>query len=159
MKAKNNKQAEVLGYCEFGAYLHRDNGGKAKVAAYTSVNKPLSVEAHDETTKIASRRYKIIEEERAELDGNKFYSKDIWNEQEGSGKTTTEPSSQRTEYSDPEDKQEQKQNGSPLSKEGHFLKNMVDNLWADMRQLRGTALMLSIGALVVAVAAIVIALT
>lgn len=154
--AKGKTNEEILGYAEFGAYLHRDNGGKARIAAYTSVNKPLSVEAHDETTKIAARRYKIIEEERAELQDNKFYTKDIWNEQEGSGNP------QSASYSNSQDAPNNNVNTgngttgtntdglTPLQ----VLKNFVDNIAADVRQHNW--MLLAIG--IVAAVGLVVAL-
>ena len=142
---------EILGYAEFGAYMHRDNGGKARIAAYTSVNKPLSVEAHNETTKIASKRYKIIEEERAELNGNTFYSKDIWNEQEGSSGTPASRSSHN-------DVPTNTGNGTTPNADGltplQVLKNFVDNIAADVRQ--HTWLLVAIGC--IAAAALVLAI-
>lgn len=148
--ATKNKKEEVLGYAEFGAYMHRDNGGKARIAAYTSVNKPLSVEAHDETTKIASRRYKIIEEERAELNGNTFYTKDVWNEQEGSSGT---PMSGSNYTEAPNTTQTPNANADGLTPL-QVLKNFVDNIAADVRQ--HTWLIVAIGC--VAAAALVVAL-
>lgn len=141
---------KVLGYADFGAYMHRNEGGTMKIAAYTSVNKPLSVEAHDETTKIAQRRYKIVEEERAELDGNKFYQKDVWNVQEETGKDI-KPTVQNNnkyvptgEHSCPAPINTPMANGelTPLA----VLKNFVDNIAADNRMqwlaIAGIALMI-----------------
>ena len=127
MVKSKGKGKEVVGYAKFGAYLHRDNGGKARIAAYTSVNQPLRVEAHDETTRIAERTYKIVEEENAKLDGSTFYTKDVWNEQSGTAGETLEdgvslPGATPNEGIPGE-------NLSPLQ----VLKNFVDNIAADNR--------------------------
>lgn len=146
---------EVLGYADFGAYMHRDNGGKMKVAAYTSVNKPLKIDGnHDETTKIASRRYKIVEEERAELNGAKFYEKDVWNVQEGG----ESPVKGNNKYSEKEYDEEPPQ---AQQSSGHdkfsVLKNFVDNIAADVREHKSMIIPLMIGTAIVAVGGLVIA--
>lgn len=128
MKTRNEK---VLGVAHFGAYLHRDNGGKARIAAYTAVNKPLAVEAHDETTKIAERTYKIVEDERPELNGSTFYTKDIWNEQTG-GDGDSRNSVTKSPYGqDPTEKSGAE--GTEIPPWGKVLKNFVDNIAADVR--------------------------
>jgi hypothetical protein len=120
------KEEKILGYAKFGAFMHRDNGGKMKISAYTAVNKPLAVDVADETTRIAERTYKIVEEERPELNGNKFYEKEVWNEQSGSGDAT-----QTKNVTDaPEGNTPNNGDGlSPLK----VLKNFVDNIAADNR--------------------------
>lgn len=128
----SKSKEKVLGFAKFGAFMHRDNGGRMKIAAYSSVNKDLAIEGdHDETTKIASRTYKIVEEENAVLNGNKFYSKDVWNEQSGEGDVKS--------YTDPERYADIAPPTAP-NKEGltplQVLKNFVDNLAADFRQDR-----------------------
>jgi hypothetical protein len=121
------KQEKVLGYAKFGAFMHRDNGGKMKISAYTAVNKPLTVDGADETTRIAERTYKIVEEERPELNGNKFYEKEVWNEQSGSGDVTqTKNTTNVDEGNTPNN------NGDGLSPL-KVLKNFVDNIAADNR--------------------------
>ena len=148
--AKKGNREEVLGYAKFGAFMHRDNGGKMKVSAYTSVNKPLIIDSADETTRIAERTYKIVEEERPELNGNKFYEKEVWNEQSGSGDVAG-PTGHGS--STPGENSENGDGLSPLK----VLKNFVDNLAADVRADRGFARwgLLLIG--LVSVAALVIA--
>ena len=122
---------KVLGTADFGAFMHRDDGGRMKIAAYTSVNKPLSVEAHDETVKIASRRYKIVEEEKAELNGNKFYEKDVWNIQEGGSE---KPSGEKvSEHFRDVDEVAPEPKAYPEQHSTATLKNMIDNILADNR--------------------------
>ena len=121
--------AKVIGSAEIGAYMHRNNGGKVNISSYTSVNKKLTTDTADETTRIAHKRFEIIEKEVPELDGNKFYSKDIWNEQtDMGGQTGTYPG--RNNNSSYEQPEEAKQGLSPLQ----VLKNFVDNIAADVRQ-------------------------
>jgi hypothetical protein len=144
---------KVLGYAEFGAHMHRDNGGKMKIVASTSVNKPLSIDGgHDETSKIAFRRYKIVEEEKAQLNGSTFYEKEVWNEQEGGEKASKTSSRKEEDVDEPETVE-----GSEGSRGGPsglaVLKNFVDNLAADVRQ--HTVLILAVG--MVAIAALAIA--
>lgn len=137
--AKENgfRKNETLGYAEFGAYLHRDNGGKASIKAYTSTNKPHQVDSHDETTRIAGRRYKIVEEELRELNGNKFYEKNIDNIQEELNNFKGQTSSSKP-YNDYDDEEEEKENKnrdpeSGLTHKTATLKNMIDNVMADNR--------------------------
>lgn len=125
---KKTGEEKVLGYAKFGAFMHRNNGGKMNISAYTAVNKPLQVDAADETTRIAERTYKIVEEETPELNGNKFYEKNVWNEQTGSGDQgqykSTSPAGTPA-------------NGEQPNKDGltplQVLKNFVDNIAADNR--------------------------
>jgi hypothetical protein len=131
MATTKRASSKVLGYARFGAYMHRNNGGKMNISAYTAVNKPLAIDAADETVRIAERTYKIIEEERPELDGSKFYSKDVWNEQSGDGDTYSNTSSSpagNNGYGNEESK-EPADGLSPLK----VLKNFVDNIAADNR--------------------------
>lgn len=145
---------KVLGYAKFGAFMHRDNGGKMKVSAYTSVNKPLTVDSADETTRIAERTYKIVEEERPVLNGNKFYEKEVWNEQSGHGDVQgTKPAGTNEVGGDPS-VSEGKDGLSPLK----VLKNFVDNLAEDVRSDRGFARWGLVIVAVVAASAFVIAL-
>ena len=122
------REEKVLGYAKFGAFMHRDNGGKMKISAYTAVNKPLSVDVADETTKIAERTYKIVEEEHPELNGNKFYEKTVWNEQTGSGDVTQSKNTTDAPGSNHENNNDDS-GLSPLK----VLKNFVDNIAADNR--------------------------
>ena len=152
---------KVLGYAEFGAYQHRDNGGKMNISAYTSVNKPLTIDGgHDETTKIAGRRYKIVEEEKAELNGSKFYEKEVWNVQEGDEKETKGPTKGAAkeydlpEFDDEEEEGEEEEEKGPYSKGEAFLKNMVDNILADIRQQK----MVNLGMIIIAVTSFVLSI-
>jgi len=124
---------KVLGYAKFGAYMHRNNGGKMNISAYTAVNKPLAIDPADETVRIAERTYKIVEEENPVLDGNKFYSKDVWNEQSGEGDTYTgtqrSPAGEDYNTNGNGEQKEPSDGLSPLK----VLKNFVDNIAADNR--------------------------
>ena len=153
-KEEAGSGSKVLGYAKFGAFMHRDNGGKMKISAYSSVNKPLTIDSADETTRVAERTYKIVEEERPELNGSKFYEKTVWNEQTGTGDVQgTRPSGSNDVDSDPENNENNKEL-TPL----RVLKNFVDNLAEDVRSDRGFARWGLILVAVVAVAAFVIAL-
>lgn len=144
------KDEKVLGYAKFGAFMHRDNGGKMKISAYTAVNKPLSVDVADETTRIAERTYKIVEEERPELNGNKFYEKEVWNEQSGSSDSTQ----YKNTTDAPQGNTPGNENGSELTPL-KVLKNFVDNIAADNRtQWIIISLAILLGAAAIAIALI-----
>jgi hypothetical protein len=118
-------KGKTIGSAEIGACLHIDNGGKASIASYTSVNKPLKVEMHDKTEKIAHKRFRMVEEEVAEIDGDKFYNKHIWNVQENVNGDVRE-----TERSDPD---HEEYGEDPAPKDGRLdrlgvLKNFTDKI-------------------------------
>lgn len=129
MATTKRVSSKVLGYARFGAYMHRNNGGKMNISAYTAVNKPLAIDPADETVRIAERTYKIVEEENSVLDGSKFYSKDVWNEQSGDGDTYSNTSSHPAGNGNNEEQKEPTDGLSPLK----VLKNFVDNIAADNR--------------------------
>ena len=142
--------SKVLGYARFGAYMHRNNGGKMNISAYTAVNKPLAIDPADETVRIAERTYKIVEEENPVLDGNKFYSKDVWNEQSGDGDVYSNTTSQPAGNGNNEEQKEPADGLSPLK----VLKNFVDNIAADNR----TQWWMIVTVAIIAAAAIAIAI-
>src|SRR3990167_4114887 len=77
MKPKSTKAVEEpTAYAEIGAYLHKD-GGKAKVKAYTSVNKPLQVDASEKTEQIKRLRVEMHVVEDKTVDSNSFYTKSV----------------------------------------------------------------------------------
>lgn len=161
IEKENVVNGKVLGYADFGAFMHRDDGGKMKVAAYTSVNKPLNIEAHDETQRIAQRRYKIVEQERAELDGNKFYQKDVWNEQEDAGKRDTAANNPTDGFHDVNDFAQTTKPSSPAGDSPsalQVLKNFVDNLAADFRTDRTTFFWVAVFSMMLAVLALIMAI-
>ena len=162
MAKKEDKQqqrrSEKIGYAEFGAFLHRNDGGKINVSAYTSVNEKLKVDAAGDTAKIAHRRFNIYEEEVPELHGNKFYSKDVWTDQtEASSPNVGQWSGSTTPYAPAPAAQPSAgpatpgiaPDPSPLA----VLKNFVDNIAADVRN-HGWMIL---GITVIAVAGFVIA--
>ena len=150
MVTSKRATSKVLGYARFGAYMHRNNGGKMNISAYTAVNKPLAVDTADETVRIAERTYKIVEEERPELDGSKFYSKDVWNEQSGEGDTYSNATHQPNGDSNVNEEKEPSDGLSPLK----ILKNFVDNIAADNR----TQWWMIVTVAIIAAAAIAIAI-
>lgn len=124
MKKTTSENGTRVGFAEVGAYLHRDNGGKASIKAYTSVNKPHTVDAHEETTRIAAKRYEIHEVELPKLNGEKFYEKDFWNEQHNVGGETHETQDNTPTEGNEDPEKEEKGDVGPHQ----FLKNMIDNI-------------------------------
>lgn len=126
---------KVIGSAEFGAFMHRNNGGKVNISAYTAVNKPLKVDAADETECIARRKYSIVEDERPELEGNKFYSKSVWNEQTESGKkdySDKTPVGNREYYDNEQEEKPDNKELTPLQ----VLKNFVDKIQDQIIQMK-----------------------
>jgi len=143
---------KVIGTTDIGAFRHRDNNGEIKIELVSAVNKPFTVEKHDETTPIFVKRFKTTEEEIFDIRPHQSYTKkfkpiqeDIDTPVNKEQKQTTQTSSKYDPNDDLYDEDEQPKQNSPLSKEGHFLKNMVDNLWSDIRQMRDHNVLLIVG--------------
>jgi hypothetical protein len=114
-------KGEKIGFAEFGAFLHRNDGGKVNISAYTSVNEPLKVLASADTQRIAHRRFNIFEEEVAALDGRRFYSKDVWTDQEEASKPSSgQNTPESSPYTGPQ--------GAGGTDKVDYLKNMHDQL-------------------------------
>ena len=142
---------KVIGYTEVATHLHRDNGGKVCIKSKTSVNKPLHADTgHADTQKVSHIRVKVMEEEVPELNGDKFYQKDLISIQESVMNADTKNESKKLYANDflnddDDEDEEQPNSNSPISKEGHFLKNMIDNIWSDIRQMRDHNVLLIVG--------------
>jgi hypothetical protein len=124
--------AKTIGTAEVGAYLHVNNGGTAKIKAYHSTNKPVKVDAADLTKRIAHKRYRLVEEEIAEAKSDCFYEKEFENVQEEAGKPEVNSGYKEDDY-EPQVPMPPK-NGEPGPLQ--VLKNFVDNIAADVRNLR-----------------------
>jgi hypothetical protein len=121
--AKKTAVEEPTKYATVGAFLHRDNGGKASVRAYTSVNEELKVDASDEVQKIGDVKVEFRVTENNNLNGSKIYQKDISTVQIP-GNTNTQ-STTATGSSDPLYNETPVSDGlSPLK----VLKNFVDHI-------------------------------
>lgn len=157
-KTTSGPVTEPTAYAEIGGYLY-ENEGKATVKMHTSVNSPLKTDDAARATRIKKVRVEMNVVEDKDVKDNQVYQKDVTmtqivnddpaytNSQSTGGPVENDPNAQP--------------NNGPLSTEGHFLKNMVDNLWADMRQNKITSIVglcLGAAALALGVGAIIIAL-
>jgi len=123
--------AKTIGTAEVGAYMHVDDGGKAKIKAYHSTNRPVKVDAAKLTKRIAHKRYRLVEEEIAEAKSDCFYEKEFQNFQEEAGKPEVNNGANEEDYDDGDAPERENGNLTPLK----VLKNFVDNLASGVRNL------------------------
>src|SRR3990167_5663198 len=133
MKPKSTKAVEEpTAYAEIGAYLHKD-GGKAKVKAYTSVNKPLQVDASEKTEQIKRLRVEMRVVEDKTVDSNSFYTKSVDAVQVNDSSPASSSGLSESDYPSTNagesngDQKESKESPSALQ----VLKNFVDNIASD----------------------------
>ena len=128
MKPKSTKAIEEpTAYAEIGAYLHKD-GGKAKVKAYTSVNKPLQVDASEKTEQIKRLRVEMHVVEDKTVDSNSFYTKSVDAVQVSDSSPASSSGFSESDYPNT-NAGESKESPSGLQ----VLKNFVDNIASDLR--------------------------
>ena len=130
---------KVIGYTEVATHLHRDNGGKVCIKSKTSVNKPLHADTgHADTQKVSHIRVKVMEEEVPELNGDKFYQKDLVSIQESVMNAEPKNESKKVYANDflNEDEDEDQPTKTKDLTGLQVLKNFVDNLAMDIRQIR-----------------------
>jgi len=154
MKKTNGKgpaNEESKGYAEVGSYMYRNNGtGKVSVKMHTSVNKPLALDEADEVLRIKKIRVETrVVEDKGLADGV-AYQKDVESIQ------TTDTETQGTTGSSTAANEEPTTPSGPSGLQ--VLKNMVDNIAADLRDHKTLATILFVVLGAVAVAALILAI-
>lgn len=121
---------KLIGTFEFAGIAQTNDDGKVIVKGLKSVNKPIKHGIAKNTDLICHKRIEINEVEDNSVDGDTIYSKKICLKQkdlEGKPQSYREDSDEIDDEAEPKD---------VFTKGEKFLKNMVDNLWADARQSR-----------------------
>jgi len=141
---------KVIGYTEVATHLHRDNGRKVCIKSKTSVNKPLHADTgHADTQKVSHIRVKVMEEEVPELNGDKFYQKDLVSIQESVMNAEPKNESKKVYANDYLNDSDDEDEEQPTKTKGltalQVLKNFVDNIAMDIRQMRDHNVLLIVG--------------
>ena len=83
---------EPVSYAKVGMFLH-ENGGKAKIKTYTSINENLKVDSADRTRKVGEVTVEMHVREDKSVIGNQIYEKNVDSVQvTGSGDPSNETS-------------------------------------------------------------------
>jgi hypothetical protein len=140
---KPNRIKEPVAYAMCGSFLHENNGGRASVKTYTSVNEPLKIDAADSTKKIGSIKVSMhVEEDKSVYSsGNQgqIYEKNISIKQ-----TSDAPISGTTNVEGSEQPYNQQTTDTTTPNGLQVLKNFVDELSANQRLIIGSIFVLAV---------------